>query len=232
MRKILMAAFAVLGMVLMSLLPATAIALNPGNVKWLVMSDGDAFVNYDFCSKQLSANNVEWPVTVFFYRNAYSENTIYNIAKGLKSVGSPSSVDGGDSYWQASTKYGALKSNGGSYVWDPTDGVKWYDCIHDDNEDDWEVHIRVYNGYYCSGFGYWCVATTHVEQYAYLDRNAQNPELGETYVRTAFKNGGYLVNADYAYFYNKLPGSKGSLSYYEGDDSNTYNNGYATYIRI
>ncbi len=204
------------------------------NLYVIALSDGNMFYNYDFNSKSASSDNVDWPVTIIFFGHAYDENYVYSVLKSIAkyALGTPSSYGGGDSYWLASTKYG-LTYWGGSWHWDGTDGFKFFDVIHDDWEDDWEVHIRVYNGGYDPNWGYWCIATTHVEQFAYLDRNAQNPELGEDYIAQVFKNAGYSVWEDYYYIYNYIPGTPGSIwGEYEGQSGNYYNNGYVTLIYL
>lgn len=205
------------------------------NLNKMKISEDEKFYNYDFKSESVSQDNVGGPVTILFYDDAYTESTVYDHLKDLNAPGT-SDISGGDSYWQASTEYGRIKKYG-SWYWDATDGVKYYDCIADDWEDDWEVHIRVYDGGYDSSFGSWCIATTHIEQLGQLDQNAQNFELAEEYIAKAFEDSGYTVYEDYANFYNSLDGNYVSIEDaladgYEGDASNMYNNGLATYIKI
>lgn len=190
----------------------------------IVLSKREQFVSYDFCSKSLNSDDADKPMTILFYGYAYSENTIYRILKKL-------GAKGGDRFWQASTRYALVKVYGRWY-WDATDGVKFYDAIPDDYEDDWEVHVRVYNGGYDKNFGYWCVASTHVEQFSKWDMNAQNPELGEDYIAYVFKKAGYTVYEDLCYINNSQPGTQGSIYDYEGYKENHYNNGYITLIYI
>jgi hypothetical protein len=131
------------------------------------------------------------PVTMIFWGNATSNEKIYEIMR-------KNGWEGGDQYWQAFNYYAYL-GNSSEMGWQDTCGVKEYDF-----DGDWDCHLRVYSGGYDEKYGYWCIATTHVEHFEKLDTDSQNPEWGEDYISQCFREWGYEVQEDELYIGNEM----------------------------
>jgi hypothetical protein len=110
-----------------------------------VTSGEDQFYTYDFTTRTLSANGVDWPVTIIFYGNA----SVSKVKKAFQSRG-----------WSnpfVNTMYAYL-NDGSGFSWTSDGGVKTFATK--------SSHMRVYapgGRMYNSVWGYYVVATTHFD---------------------------------------------------------------------
>ncbi|MBI4362235.1 MAG: hypothetical protein HY558_03585 [Euryarchaeota archaeon] len=154
------------------------------------LGGGDWVYNYDFHSKDIRADNVDWPVTLVFWNNAEVDK--------VKNVWCPWYDT---QCWAPGVYEYMYLKDGSSPAWDQDTGrkklLKWYDW-----DDTW--HVRFYapsstdRGYNLQ-MGYWVVATTH----KHIDelggdatkRTGYNEET-EGKVASVFKGKGYQVQED------------------------------------
>lgn len=116
----------------------------------------DRFANYDLDSKEYSPNNVDWPVTMVFWKNA-DVNKVKSIFFGQTIL--------------AWSKYGRLNDSDG-WIWDEDRGTKGGPYNVNINGTNFTVylHMRVYapnppDYMNNSGWGRYVLATTHYDEY-------------------------------------------------------------------
>ena len=192
-------------------LPLASRGATTSNLTLLTVAE-DSFYNYDFTSKTVSSNNVDWPVSLVFYGNA-DVNKVKNIYWGVTIL--------------ANTMYAYL-NDGQGFVWDEdrgTKGVVWSNCT---NSYVW-LHMRVYapnppDYLYNIYYGKYVIATAHYDQFP-LESWSGYTECAEKHLAAIAKSKGYTVYQDLFYFYNYEP--------YRIEGNHIWlNNGYATYIYV
>ena len=104
---------------------------------------GDSYQNYDFNSKNVAANNVDWPVDLVFWGNA-------SIAKVYNKI---------NWSWSGSTEYERVNDGSGN-VWVSSGGRKNTVCT--------DTHYRIYApsvGYLSNGIlGHYVIGTSHLDK--------------------------------------------------------------------
>lgn len=193
--------------------------------------DNDWFYNYDFGSKSVAGNNVDWDVQLLFWNNAKINTVKNNYAL------SAYFATGGTMY--------ARMNDGSGAVWDQDNGRKtnYVGCVNDTR------HYRIYADSddrmgYDTGVGYFVFATTHKDfdelcNGHFGDSEGTEHDIGKKF--NSYWGGccGFTVNFDYGYFYN-YEGNCSVVDYTDcpgrldsGDSNHRWQtNGYATYIRM
>lgn len=177
----------------------------------------DRFANYDFDSKEYSPNNVDWPVTMVFWKNA-DVNKVKSIFFGQTIL--------------AWSKYGRLNDSDG-WIWDEDRGTKGGPYNVNINGTNFTVylHMRIYapnppDYMNNSGWGRYVLATTHYDEYPWEGWSGYS-ELAEKDFADIAASKGYTVARDWAYFYNYEP-----YDDTRNPDHIWLNNGYATAVMV
>jgi len=128
-------------------------AHHTNNWGYVSMGTNDYVYNYDFDSKSLSADNLDWPVTIIFENNA----EIDKVKRDLTPYGFG---EGGSTQWGRVSDY--LVSN---LEWDGDSG-------RDENACPIHAHYRIYAPPddklgYNQTYGYFVIATTHQDRNHY-----------------------------------------------------------------
>jgi hypothetical protein len=143
-------------------LVAAAVAILPGRVSAYSTSNlqlvdfagyGDQVENYDFSSESVSSSNVEWPIDLIFYNNAF----IDGVKSDLQGISPSFYVPGTTEYAYMINRY-----LGTGWVWDQDGGMKtgFPTCTGS------TAHYRIYapsalDAFYNPNFGYYDIASTH-----------------------------------------------------------------------
>lgn len=187
-----------------------------GNFLILSMHE-DRFRNYDFNTREVRANNVDWAVALMFWNNA----TI-NRVKGIL----------GNEYDQSgSTQHGRMNENVNTqpYIWDDDGGRKTTACPGLPTQPREARHYRVYapsndDRMYNMSWRYWVFGTAH---YDIDECSFSNPawfgysETAEGWIAYRWRQNGYSVTEDWSSFRNAEP-------YRVEGDHIWDNNGYAS----
>jgi hypothetical protein len=125
-----------------------------GNLKILAMRE-DRFRNYDFRSRTVARDNVDWAVTLMFWNNA-TINRIKN-----SGIGPLYDQTGG-------TMYGRMREGTvAGYVWDADGGRKTTKCPGAPFQPREARHYRIYadgdDRLYNLSWGFWVFGTTHFD---------------------------------------------------------------------
>lgn len=118
---------------------------------------GDSFYNYDFLTRSVAQNNVDWPVTVLFTNNATVDGAKCEM-DNTAPCGDWAPLDA--SSW---TDYALYMNDGVGAAWDNDGGKKTTTCPA---TGDYANHYRIYGignlgRLYNTTLGYWVPATTH-----------------------------------------------------------------------
>ncbi len=200
----------------LALIPVLLVAIasreaTTGNLAILAVAE-DAFYNYDFLSQSASPGNVDWPVCLIFYGNAYVDK-VKNIYWGVTIFAYP--------------MYAYL-NDGSGWVWDTDRGTKG--IVYSTYLNAYVyLHMRVYapnppdymsNSYW----GRYVLATAHYDQFP-LESWSGYTEYAERDLASIASSKGYAVFVDWAYFYNPEP--------YRAEGNHIWlNDGYATAVYV
>jgi hypothetical protein len=185
----------------------------PGRLGVVHIGD-DSFRNYDFKSKRVARNNVDWAVDFVFYNNAEIDRVKNAMDGFLPHTGS--------------TMYGRL-NDGAASVWDEDKGLKDKKCpIKGDAH-----HIRYYapperDRMYNRKWGYYIIGTAHIDHNEcglgrWYGRSEQAEATIELMARDVF--GPSKVKRNHRYFFNYEPFRR------EGNHI-WLNDGWATFVKV
>lgn len=177
---------------------ALAATARQGNLQ-VIKSKEDAFYNYDFNSRTVSRNNVDWPVTLLFWNNAEIDKV-----KSAFRVAFP---------FSGSQKYARLDDGPGDGEWDSDGGRKTILCSNPVQGSN-SRHFRIYatsndDRMYNTTWGFYVFGTTHIDHNECYppDRYFGYSEDSEKYVTLFARDiyGPSRVNADSLNFGNQEP---------------------------
>jgi hypothetical protein len=131
---------------------AYAATARSGNLTIMQIRE-DRFRNYDFLSRSVAANNVDWAMSLLFWNNA-TINRVKN-----SGIGPLYDQTGG-------TMYGRMReTSAGPYVWDADGGRKTTKCPGLPTQPSSARHYRIYadgdDRLYNLDWGYWVFGSTH-----------------------------------------------------------------------
>jgi hypothetical protein len=177
---------------------------------------GDSFYNYDFHSRSLRSNNVDWPVNLLFWNNATVPKVKSVVAADFPYIG-------------------GVKSAYVAGSWDDDRGRKTYPatCSGGTTYPNTVYHFRVYapsntDRMYNVNYGYFVIGTSHIdyrEGCTSGDRWFGSSESAEAYIAGRFAARGRSVVQDVRWLNNYE-------SYAREGSGLWYNGGYASVISI
>ena len=156
---------------------------------------GDQFWNYDFTSKQVRANGVDWPIGLVFYGNATINKVKSFLANEYDQVGS--------------SMYSRL-NDGAGWRWDSDRGRKTTACPGAPLQPSWARHYRVYadgdDRLYNPKWGFYVIGSAHYDE----RECASNPthgwsETAEGWITYRWRQNGGWAQDDWRYFGNPEP---------------------------
>jgi hypothetical protein len=187
-----------------------------GNLRVLKQRE-DSFRNYDFDSRRVSRNNVDWPVNFLFWNNAEIDKVKHAFRVVFPHRGS--------------TKYGRLDDGPGP-EWDEDGGVKTIRCSNPAQGRD-SYHFRLYarpnyDRMYNRVWGFYDFATSHIDHNeCWFGRWHGHTERAEGRISLWARDiyGPSRVDANRRSFGNREP--------YRREGNHIWsNNGLATYVRV
>lgn len=190
----------------------------------------DAFVNWDFRSKSVSASNVDWPVNMLFYNNA----EIDKVKDALDAL--PNTNIG-----RCGSSKHAQVDDGSGMAWDSDGGIK-DDCSSSPPSEQ-ARHMRVYadgdDRLFNLSYGYYIIGTTHAEDchkhgvwpitwchHHWVGHSEIANDWWDYYSRQV---AGWIVYSDWGSFSNFADEFDAHGS---GEDHHVVNDGRATFVNV
>jgi len=184
-----------------------AMATAGNNPAW-VNCGGKLWVNYDFLSKSIAQNNVDWPIMIIFYGNA--------------TVNKVKDIYGGMTIWGASQD--AAYDIGGGTQWDSDRGTKV--SVYFGGPDGYDtdtLHLRIYapssTDYFDGdgGWGHYVIASTHFDFNPPWDTVCGYSEDCEHMALQIAASKGYTVYYDWTYIGNPESFRNASNHWWQSD---------------
>jgi len=209
--------------------PAEAHTAPSGSFYTLTIQE-DAFINWDFRSKDVQASKVDWPVNMLFYNNAEIDK-VKDALDALPNTNISRCGSGQD----------ARVDDGSGMEWDGDGGIK-DDCSSTPPSEQ-ARHMRVYadgdDRLYNLSFGYYIIGTTHAEDchqhgtifYRYCHHHwvGYSEIANDWWDYYSDQVAGWTVYSDWGSFSNTASGLDDHGS---GEDHYMESDGKATYVNV
>ncbi|MGI9659251.1 MAG: hypothetical protein ACR2OD_10115 [Gaiellaceae bacterium] len=176
---------------------------------------GDQFWNYDFTTKLVRSNRVDWPMGLIFYGNA----TI-NKVKGFL----------GNEYDRTGSTMFARLNDGGRWRWDADKGRKTTACPGLPFQPSWARHYRVYadadDRLFNPSWGFYVIGSTHYDiRECTTGASFGWSENSEGWITWRWRQNGGWAQDDWKYFGNPEPVRVAGNHIWE-------NNGWASRLHV